>query len=238
MSTETTSTTSAATTTTITTPTPKVIKAKLSLDRKNAQTVLNESLSICTNVFSSSFFTAEAGASAPTVDQDTMNTANNRLQAAIAAAAGGGRQFIAVRNNAKQDVIAKIEQLASWVSANSRGDMNAFLSSGFTPKSATKTITPPVSERIRTIGPGDNAGQMRIMLMKYPGAIAYEVHWRIAGDGGILPASWASRIVTGIRTPVTISNLTPGTTYVFQARALLKGGDYTDFGDPITRIAV
>jgi hypothetical protein len=40
-----------------------------------------------------------------------------------------------------------------------------------------------------------------------------------------------------IKIPATITGLTPGTTYVFQARAVTHDG-YSNWGDPIARIAV
>ena len=72
--------------------------------------------------------------------------------------------------------------------------------------------------------------------MKYPGAGGYEVRWAAVpadADG----TAWASRHTLTIRQPVLITGLTPSTAYMFQARALTKTG-WTDWGDPLTRIAV
>ena len=55
-----------------------------------------------------------------------------------------------------------LDQLATYVSVNSKGDMNAFMSSGFTPKSTAKTKTPPVSETIKKIVPAPLTGQMLV----------------------------------------------------------------------------
>src|SRR5260370_29953803 len=101
----------------------------------------------------SSVFTDAAGAPAPPVDQATMKAANDALQAAIAAAAGGSKQAITARNHAKDAIVTILEQLATFVSVNSKGDMNAFMSSGFAPRSTAKTKTPPVSESIKKIVP-------------------------------------------------------------------------------------
>ena len=40
-----------------------------------------------------------------------------------------------------------------------------------------------------------------------------------------------------IQAPAVISGLTPGTAYVFQARAVINNG-YSDYSQPITKIAV
>jgi hypothetical protein len=226
-----------ATTTTSTTPKPKVIKAITGYRRQTAPNVLTASLNVYNNVFSSSFFTGSQ-APAPPVDQATLKAANDTLQAAMTAAAGGGKQAIAAMNHAKEAVVTILEQLATYVSVNSKGDMNAFMSSGFTPKSTAKTKKPPVSETIKKIAPGTNSGEMDIRLMRFPGAVAYELRSGTPGPGGVLPTTWTTITVTAVRSPVTVTNLTPGTTYVFQARALIKGGGYSDYGDPIARIAV
>jgi hypothetical protein len=223
--------------TTSTTPKPKTIKAILGLGHKTAQVVLNISLNVFNNFFASSFFTAAAGAPAPPVDQATLKAANDTLQSAIAAAAGGGKQAITAKNHAKDAVITLLDQLATYVSVNSKGDMDAFKSSGFTPKSTAKSKTPPVSETIKKIVPAPLTGQMLIYLMKFPGAKSYLVQWGVPGPGGALPTAWSSMPVASIKTPATITGLTPGTTYVFQARAVTQNG-YSNWGDPIARIAV
>ena len=226
-----------STATTSTTPKPKVIKAKLGLGHQTAQVVLNASLKVYNNLFTSPFFAAAAGVPAPPVDQATLKAANDGLQAAITAAAGGGKQAITAKNHAKDAVVTILDQLATYVSVNSKGDMNAFQSSGFTPKSTAKTKTPPVSESIKKIVPAALAGQMLVYLMKFPGAKSYLLQWGVPGPGGALPTTWSSMLVPGIKNPATVTGLTPGTTYVFQARAATKNG-YSNWGDPIARIAV
>ncbi len=116
------------------------------------------------------------------------------------------------------------------------GKMNN-LSSGFTAANSAKTATPPVSDSIRKIEPGPNTGHMQVWPMKYPGAGAYEVRYAQLPAAGGTPATWLSQSTLTIKQPVTISGLTPATTYIFQARALTKNG-FTDWGDAITRIAV
>ena len=74
-------------------------------------------------------------------------------------------------------------------------------------------------------------------LMKFPGAKAYLLQWGVPGPGGALPTAWSSMPVASIKTPATVTGLTPGTTYVFQARAVTHDG-YSNWGDPIARIAV
>jgi hypothetical protein len=224
-------------TTTSTTPKPKVIKAKLGLGHEAAQVVLNTALNVYNNFFASSFFLAAAGVPAPPVEQAMLKAAIDALQSAIAAAAGGGKQAITAKNHAKDAVVTLLDQLATYVSVNSKGDMNAFMSSGFTPKSTAKTKTPPVSETIKKIVPAALTGQMLVYLMKFPGAKSYQIQWGVPGPGGALPTAWSNMPVANLKIPATITGLTPGTAYVFQARAVTQNG-YSNWGDPIARIAV
>ncbi len=129
-----------------------------------------------------------------------------------------------------------LEQLAVYVQANCKDDMTIFLSSGFTAVSSTKTVKPPASDSIRKVEPGEVSGQMRITLMKYPGGISYEVRWAQAVPAGN-PGSWTNQPVGLLRPATTIAGLTPGTTYVFQVRAVTKTG-YSNWGDSVTRMAV
>jgi hypothetical protein len=224
-------------TSTSTTPKPKVIKAKLGLGHQAAQNVLNASLNVYNNFFASSFFSAASGAPAYPVDQAALKAANDALQSAITAAAGGSKQAITAKNHAKDAVVALLDQLATYVSVNSKGDMNAFISSGFTPRSTAKTKTAPVSETIKKIMPAPLTGQMLVYLMKFPGAKTYLLQWGVPGPGGALPITWSSMPVDTLKLPATVTGLTPGTTYVFQARAVIQNG-YSNWGDPIARIAV
>src|SRR5260370_40626052 len=108
-------------TTTSTNPKPKVIKAKLGFGHQTAQNVLKASLNVYNNLFSSSFFTAAAGAPAPPVDQATMKAANDALQAAIAAAAGGDKQATTARKHAKDAHGAILQTLANFLYVNYDG---------------------------------------------------------------------------------------------------------------------
>jgi hypothetical protein len=61
--------------------------------------------------------------------------------------------------------------------------------------------------------------------------------WGQTPAGGGTPATWTSQPLANVRTRATISGLTPGTTYVIQARAVTKAG-YTDYGQPVTQMVL
>ena len=78
---------------------------------------------------------------------------------------------------------------------------------------------------------------MKVTLMGFPDAGGYELRYATVPTGGGTPTAWSSQGTTTIKQPITLTGLTPGTCYVFQARALTKTG-WTDWGDPLNRITV
>ena len=50
---------------------------------------------------------------------------------------------------------------------------------------------------------------------------------------GAAPAAWTTLSLLRVKAPVTITGLTTGTTYQFQARALVQS-KFTDWSDPVT----
>jgi hypothetical protein len=178
-----------------------------------------------------------AGASAPPVDEPTLQAANTALAAANAAAANGGKKELEQQKKDKEVVVKILVQLAHWAEANCKDDLTIFLSSGFQAASTVKTKTPPLSEAIRKIAFGSVSGSVVLTLVKFKGAASYEIRWASVAPGTANPTAWSSQPVANTKIPVTISNLTPGTIYVFQARAVTATG-YSDWSQPVTKMLV
>ena len=178
-----------------------------------------------------------AGAPAQPVDQPTLKAATDALVAANAAAVDGGKKAVEQQKHQKEVVVKLLIQLAHWAEAHCKDDMTTFLTSGFQAAASRKAQTPPVSGTIRKVAQGTNSGQLLVTLMRYPGAASYEVRWGQAPAGGGRPAAWSSQPLANVKTPATISGLTPGTPYVIQARAVTKTG-YTDYGQPIMQMVI
>jgi hypothetical protein len=198
------------------------------------EVLVSASNAICAKMTDNPNF-APPQAAAPPVDLSTLKTATDALAQAISDALDGGKTAIARRKHAKEAVVRLLVQLAHYVEANCHGDLTIFLSSGFTPISSSKSAARPVSEAIRLIAQGPNGGQMQIVPVRNPDAFSYEVQW-----SPVLPdntaGSWKSLPIATVRPATVVSGLTPGTSYVFQLRAITKAG-YTDWSDSVTRIA-
>ena len=67
----------------------------------------------------------------PTVDLTALKSALDDLSAWIGNALDGGKKAIAERNHKQEVVVKMLRQLAHYVEANCKDDINIFLSSGF-----------------------------------------------------------------------------------------------------------
>jgi hypothetical protein len=170
----------------------------------------------------------------PPVAMPAFSTAISTYSAAVTAALDGGAKAVAQRNELGVALGNMLRQLANYVEANSNGNMTTFLSSGFQAVSSTRTKAQPVSEYIRKIVSGATTGQLAVTLVAIPGAVSYELRWASVPAGGA-PGAWTSQPVPLTRPETAIVSLTPGTTYIFQARALTRSG-MTDWSESVTRI--
>ena len=210
------------------------IKAIINFRGVTADAVVTAAVNIAGTVYNNPKF---AGASPQPVDQPTLKAATDALVAGNAAAVDGGKKAVQEQKHLKGVVVKFLTQLAHWAEANCKEDMTTFLSSGFQAASAKKPKAPPVTESIRKVVLGAKSGELVVKLMKYPGAASYEVRWGQVSAGGGMPTAWNSQPLANVKTPVTISGLTPGTTYLIEARAVTKAG-YTDYGQPIAQTVI
>ena len=168
----------------------------------------------------------------PPVAMSVLRTTIDDYAAGNTAALDGSKKAISHRNTLGRTLCRMLRQLARYVEFACKDDMTTFLSSGFLPVSTARTKTASVSESIRKIVPGPS-GQIRAWLVRSPGALIHEIRWAQVLNG--TPGSWTSQPVGRTRTPTIVSNLTPGATYVFQARAVNPSGP-TEWSQSVTQI--
>jgi hypothetical protein len=206
---------------------PKLIKPLESFSNVSDADVVTRVTAIQTNMTGNAHFPN------PPVDLAAFRTAIESFSTLISQALDGSKKVIAQKNKQREAVIKMVRLLGRYVEVTSNGDMSVFQTSGFQPASTTKTTTQPLSEKIRKIGHGANSGQIIVWVRSVPKASSYEI--RYAAANGPTPTPWTSQGVAKVKTPATVTGLTPGTTYMFQARALCPTG-YTDWSDSITFI--
>ena len=168
----------------------------------------------------------------PPVDLAALKAAIDSFSALIAEALDGGKKIIAEKNRQRETVIRMLRLLARYVEVACKADVAVFETSGFEAASTTKTTSDPLSEKIRKIEHGANSGSLAVWVKALRKASSYELRYGPSANGAP-PTAWTTLTVTGVKGPVVLSGLTPGVTYAFQARALLKEG-FTDWSDSVT----
>ncbi len=168
----------------------------------------------------------------PSVDLATHSAAINDYEQSVIAALDGSKTAAEEKKKRRKTVLQMYALLARYVETNCNEDMATFTLSGFQALQSTRIVAPPVSEAIRKVVQGANSGQINVKLMRNKAARSYEFRWAPVPPDGV-PTAWVYQAVTLVQTATAISGLTPGTTYAFQAHALLDSG-FTEWSDSVT----
>ena len=211
-------------------PTTKLIKPLENFSNASDADVVSRGTVVQTNMTGNTNFPN------PPVDLAALKTAIEILSGLIAHALEGTKKVIAQKNKQREAVIKMLRLLARYVEVISNGDMAIFQTSGFQPASTTRATSAPLSETIRKIAHGDKSGQVKLWVRAIRVASSYEVRFAPSVSGAT-PTAWTSLGVSTVKTPAIVTGLTPATTYVFQARALVKN-TFTDWSDSVTFICI
>jgi hypothetical protein len=159
----------------------------------------------------------------------TLGTQKTDYLARLAATAQGGTLATAEKNAARAALVTSLRQTAAYVQSVASQDLTLLLSSGFQQANTNRAPSPldtPVSLNI------DNSSSTQFILRLQPvtNAKSYEVQYK--NGAGWLPAG----IFTQARR-IEVDNLTPGTTYSVQARAVGGSTGYSNWSAPQSCIA-
>jgi len=209
----------------------KMIKALLNFTSKMPEQLLAQGYAIVKAL------TGNLNFSNTPVDLTVLKTTLDAFAVAIGDAKDGGKKAITFRNKVGEEIVRMLRVLAFYVELNCKDDMNIFLTSGFTPRSTTRT--PPQPLQPATILSVDQgvSGEFKVSVKSVPHAKNYQVRSGQAGAGGATPTTWSIVTVPNARVAAVISGLTPGTTYAIQVRAYGALG-YTEWSDSAVRMAI
>ena len=101
----------------------------------------------------------------PPVDLATLKAAIETFAALIAEALDGSKKVVAQKNKQREAVIRMLRLLGRYVEVTCNDDMASFQTSGFE-AAPPKTVTPPLTEKIRKIQHGANSGQIQSRFSK------------------------------------------------------------------------
>ena len=170
----------------------------------------------------------------PTVDLKAVQGAAEDLKAALSAQAHGGMAATAEKNNKREILITLLRKLKHYVEDNCNNDLAVLLSSGFQAAATSRTRSPLANPAILGIDFGNST---ELVLKVTPIALAkcYEVRSAAVGAGGV-PGGWQTAGLFTNSKSMTIAGLLPGTTYVFQVRAVGGSTGYSDWSHPVSRM--
>ena len=165
----------------------------------------------------------------PPIEIAKFEAAVDRFNHACLLAEDGSRTAILERDAQRRDVILMAQEIGHYVEHNCNGEMDKFLSSGYQPRSTTRTpagfLDIPVITKIRH----GKSGELLVSVTPVKGTYSYELRYAPL-DQDDRPGEWTVRPMSSARAAVSIEGLKPGAIYAFQVHALGKLG-YTDWCD-------
>jgi hypothetical protein len=166
----------------------------------------------------------------PIVSIPTLTKASGVFSDAIGAAAFGDRQAIAARVNARNALLGLLRQLAAYVQSVAADDQAVLLSSGFEPVQPSSGSSPLPKAVIDKIS-NDQSTKLTVRLQAIDNARAYEVRMSFGANGMQVVGTFTSS------RGILLEDLTPGTIYTIQARAIGGSTGYGDWSDPSSHMA-
>jgi hypothetical protein len=178
----------------------------------------------------------------PPFDLDQFLSLVDDYNQAILAAADRSRMAIAQRNKLRTEATKQATLLGHYVGRVADNDLDTVYAGGCEPAQKYRLLRQPIPKpRMNKVVRGPNSGTALayitpISRSKHGKVAHYELGYAIQngndiGDLTIVPTTVA-------RFPITIRNLTPGTTYIFQARALSNNTQgFTDWSAPYPYMA-
>jgi hypothetical protein len=178
------------------------------------------------------------GLGTPPVPIADVKSLRDAFSAAMVASAEGSKTATADKNKKREQLTVMMRQLAHYVEVACNGDMAIFLSSGFQPRTITRSTPQPLAVPTTTGLAQGMTGQMLLSVKNQKKALHHDA--KVTPVGGANPGlsgQGTMLTVSSLKQPITFNGLTPGTIYSFQVRAYGKLG-YTEWSDPVTRMCI
>jgi hypothetical protein len=169
----------------------------------------------------------------PHVSMANLQTLKDDFVDKCSAAQTGGVTETAVKNTARQALLAALRQQALYVELTSNGDLAKLLSSGFEAQSTNRASSPLPQPQNLWIKNG-GTGQLIASVNPIKNATMYEGRAKLIEDG----AAWLPSVFTGDSKHITFTGLTRGKDYTIQVRAIGGSTGQSDWSDPSSHMAM
>lgn len=169
----------------------------------------------------------------PTPSLADVTAANDAFGIALANAANGGQLEIATKNKRREELVALVRNLASYVQVACKGDLEVLISSGFPiqkPQRERIGVLPAPARVALTLGP--RSGDLRTSAERIAGAAIYNWQLTTVANPTVVLQSAQTTAAN-----VTFSGLTPGVVYRVVANVVGSAGP-SSWSDPATQMAL
>lgn len=180
--------------------------------------------------------TGNAAFPTPPVALTLVATQNTTFSDALAVHADGGKAATSAKNDARAVLVDSLRQNALYVQTMSDNNLTTLLSSGYHAASTSHAQQPLDKPQIITLTNG-NTGQLLLRVKTVTNARSYEVRYAVIGAGGS-PGPWQSAGVFTNSRSMPIDDLTPGTMYTVEVRAVGGSTGYSDWSDPSSHMSL
>jgi hypothetical protein len=144
---------------------------------------------------------------------------------------GGSPNLTALRDEAQQALLVALRKIAAYVQSESLDSLSTLLSSGFQnvpmPSPSAPLDTPTILKAAN-----NGTTQVLLRLSTVTNANSYEIQYTT--DGG---KTWISGGISSKALRIVLTNLTPGTVYTIQARALGGSTGQSIWSTPVSIMA-
>ena len=171
----------------------------------------------------------------PPVTLPALQALLDTFAAAIGDKAQGGTAATSAKNDARAALVDALRQIALYVQVTSNNNLTMLLTSGFQAASTNHTQTPLAQPVIQDLING-NTGELVARLKPVANARAYEIRYATS-TGGTLGQWQNGGIGTNSRN-LTLTGLTPGTTYTVEVRAIGGSTGYSDWSNAVTHMSM
>lgn len=160
-----------------------------------------------------------------------ISAALDAFVAALAVSKEGGKKATVEKDNARNALEQLLRPLAAYIQTVAGNDLALLLSSGFEALSTNRAQVPlpkPVIESVENPA----STQLALRLQPVYTSRAYEVRVSYGTSG------WQTAGVFTQARRIILEDLTPGTTYTVQARAIGGSTGSSDWSDPVSHMSL
>jgi hypothetical protein len=173
------------------------------------------------------------------VDLDDFAALVDEYHHATVAAMDGSKKAISQRQKLRGQATKMARQLGHYVEDVADGDLEKIYAAGFEPAYKYRLLQQALPKTgIKKVVHGPNSGTALVYIIPISRSKGKVAHYELgyAEQTGDVIGEFTTIPTPVARFPIPVKNLTPGTIYIFQARAFNNIG-LTDWSDPVSFMA-